>query len=53
MTIEKLIRQLQTFDPKHTVSMKIEYDTRYKILYTDIDDVRWENGECILWSVHD
>ena len=48
MTVKELIKQLQTFDENHRVEMEIETECGYVEVGSDIHDVQFKNGDCIL-----
>ena len=48
MTVKELIKHLRTFDENHHIKMEIETECGYVEVGSDIDDVQFKNGNCIL-----
>ena len=52
MTVKELIKQLQTFNPEHTVKMEIDIDNNCRLIESIVEGVKFENMDCTLFG-HD
>ena len=48
MTIKQLIKHLQTLDENHIVVMEIDTERGYLKVGSNIEDVQFKNGNCVL-----
>ena len=48
MTVKELIRKLQCFDKEHYVEMEILTECRCLTVGSEIQDVQFKNGNCVL-----
>lgn len=50
MTVEELIKQLETFDKTHSVEMEIDTECGCLTVGSFIEDVQFKNGKCVLYG---
>lgn len=50
MTVEDVIKYLQQFDKSHTVEMEIDTECGHVTVGSQIQEIHFKNGKCVLYG---
>lgn len=50
MTVKQLIKHLRYFDENHNVNIEVDTERGYLKVKTNIEDVQFKEGNCILYG---